>query len=74
MNEGLRSTVLRIDEDDILGLPPGCIDRQEDDWSFENLGQGVDDSALEKQEVPGGKLACVGGIAHPKCAFARNYI
>src|ERR1700723_2306228 len=48
-DEAFRRAVRRIDEDDVLWVPPRRVDGQKDHWPLQDPGQRMNNTALEKQ-------------------------
>jgi hypothetical protein len=48
LDEALGGAVFRIHKDDVLRIAPRGVDRQEDQWSFENIWYGVDRTAFKE--------------------------
>jgi hypothetical protein len=70
----LRCPVLWIHKDDVLRVAARGVEGEEHDWPLKDLGQRMDDIALEEEQVARGELASVSSLAHPECATPREHV
>jgi len=63
-----------IDENDVLGITPGCVHRKEHNGLLQQVRQGVHDAALEEQQIAGPELSLVAGVLHPESPAAREHV
>src|SRR5271170_2706908 len=72
LDEGLGGAVGGIDEDDVLRIAPGGVDRQDDEGFLKDLWCAVNSVLLEEDKLPGADFKRL-GIAEKKRGAAADH-